>query len=151
MIKFNRGFSITKVIETGENYERINCVNLNYGIDEAIVSIRYFYNNEYNYPKDEMIVYFEFSYVLENEIDIANNIIEFFRDNIGCVTDSEESNRYCHNLFYHMINSGWLVNIDYLESVDKLPCEYYNHYTRYCYQYDYSNDKITRKIKVIIS
>ena len=74
MINFNDGISVTTVTEIGTNYERINCINLNYGIETNIVTIRYFYDNECNYPKDEMTVYFEFSYILETNLDISDEI-----------------------------------------------------------------------------
>lgn len=145
----DKNFSVSKVIETGHNFERINKIDLNIAGD-AIISIVYYHTNEYNKPKDEIVVIFYFTEVLETEINIGTTAVDFFDKYIGCVTVSEDDSRYCHNLFWHMINHGWLVSNHYLEENNLSAYDYYPK-THYCFQYDEYNDKTTRKIKVIIN
>ncbi len=141
-------FSVTKVIETGTNFERINLIELNVN-GSPIISLVYYYANEINRPKDEMIVHFMYSDILEYDFDCATEIIQFFNDYIGCVTESAKSTRFTHNLFYHMINEMWLVSDTYLKALDLEACDYYpKSYT--VFQYLKQTDEITRKIKVEI-
>lgn len=147
-MKITKGsFSITKTIETGENFSRINEVALNVN-GSAIASIRYYYVNEENEKtKDSIIVNFFFTDMIDYSFDCSEKIIAFFDRYIGTVTASEASTKFCHNLFYHMINRVWLVSE---ERLNELPIQQYYPRTYYAYKYNHALRKTGARITVII-